>query len=192
MKTCIPFFLLLWLCHTATAQNNVPIADIKAFMQLHTGMNEDEATRFIARQWPQNNVTDTGPLRVYVIGQPDDDETLSGALRLLVYYMGGELSSKEMRFSMKREQVRGTLDSMKAALIKAYGQPTLDSTMTVIGLEGPAKVYSWTFTGTSDKDIYRVDLAAYKLKLRRDYTILAAVFTNRYQQMQPVRNYLHY
>jgi hypothetical protein len=173
------------------AQPIVPMSDIKGFMQLPLGMDENRCTQFINKQWPQNEEKDTGPLRIYIIGKPDNEETLSGTLRLLVYYMGYVLGSKEMRLSLNKTQLRPTLDSMQATLVKEYGKPDVDSTMTMPGYEGSIKVYSWSFKQTGDKDVYRVDLAAYKLKSRTDYTILAAVFTNQFQKMLPVRNYLH-
>lgn len=189
------FILSLLFCSLGNtyAQSPVPVKDINAFMKMPINMEETLANKYINKQWPQKEVKDTGPMQVYVIGTPDDDETLSGALRLLVYFMGGSLSNKEIRFSVNREQVRPTLDSLKNALVKEYGNPGIDSTITLPGFEGSIKVYSWSFPQlTDDKELYRVDLAAYKLKYRKDYTILAAVFTRRYQKMLPARNYLHY
>lgn len=169
---------------------------MQGFMQLDISMKEEKATALIDKLWPEKNLTDTGPLRIYVLGKPDDEDNLKGAQRLLVYYMGEELACKELRLSATDRNVRPTLDSVKQLMIKKYGNPGIDSSIDVPGFIGAAKLYSWAFPANIDKGLCRADLAAYKVKDRGDYTIVVAIFTNHYDKMIPQRryprNYLHY
>lgn len=163
------------------------------FQNMQVGMMEEQVEKIFRKDWKPLDAFDTGPFRTYFVLSPNDDKPAPGSFRLLLYFLSAKLGSKEMRISANQLTIRHTLDSVKQMLIKQYGPPLVDSTVaTRAGLEGSVRFFSWTISNPKENAEWRIDLAAYKMRTRRDYTIMLAAFSKEYNELFPVKGYLHY
>jgi hypothetical protein len=181
------FILLLWLPLCSDAQKR----PWHTFQDVTIGMQEEQAEKTFRKQWTPIDTFDTGVFRTYFVLSPNDRNPAPGSFRFLFYYFNKQLQDKELRISTTATQVRHVLDSVKQVLVKAYGKPQVEADTTHFAVEGTAKYSVWTFQNAKTNEIYRIDLAVYKLKTRKDYTILIAGFSREYNKLFPVRNYLH-